>query len=975
MKQLLDVIDYLMGESDEFPIQSYIDDKEMPPEEKAKLPSSLKPVLKRGNIRNELSDFLKLCEKQRRSCCFYMNGAMSRKNIKRIRFFFVDIDSEGGTKEEQIKRILSAPLQPTLVYRGRAGHKLLYEVKEAFWDVSSDEKLEKSVIRFKNVQQQLIEFFGGDPRRSSPNDCFRLPLTNNYKDYSEKGEVSKEEIVLWNRDNVYTQEELAKAFPAAQKKFKMSGSLSFDSQSKEVQEVLECFIDYLDAEGLTGSVKADRVSFRCPIHNDSNPSGYLFYDKLICHCSSADNCIIGNGKPLSWIAKEKGWSDLEVLCKRLEAKPAEKYENISLDDMRSTELVPLKQTKAIVKGHVKGILSEVLQTLASKQLLVDKTTLNIYANIIHELSLQTNDITVAPLEPGGGKSTSMITYLKYMLTHAVAESGTVIVVERIETAKNLFEQLGEFTIFVDIDGKAIDVPFYKLHAAAYVMESAYTYKDCKQKLDKYQYGICRTCPFKEDCKIYKKHQEQKNYPIVIMTHTRLKMEADGLNKYREWRCEDGNMYERKLIIIDEKPPIVEVTTVHNANFDEFLFDVRSMQQDIGTKEVTETNHLMKRLREQLTETDGNELLPINPSFTFTYSDTWYKKYTGENVNLLKDFEFVIQNGGRISRNQQGNLSIVTNRTIQYDFSEYHVVILDGTAKFDMEYRALQSHRMLDIPPIKSYENLSFFVDYTMSSSKSNLMKDLKISTDLARNISIISTNETVLVLCFKRFVDRFKSLLNREIKEGRVFINHFGNVKGSNEYSQCTTLVLVGTIHKSDPFYINKHEAICGEGSDTKAITIKHVRRFEDLSIETIKLNDQVVDTIQDIMRISIRNNGTKAYAKVYMLTKDVAFTNLLQDYFIGCKLNDWNMSGTYPEWYEKLNEYLGALKQGEIIRKATFREVLHLDGEAGRKQLQRYIHDALFHKLLSLHSIAVVNNRTYKKVDSSEVERHHAVI
>ena len=111
------------------------------------------------------------------------------------------------------------------------------------------------------------------------------------------------------------------------------------------------------------------------------------------------------------------------------------------------------------------------------------------------------------------------------------------------------------------------------------------------------------------------------------------------------------------------------------------------------------------------------------------------------------------------------------------------------------------------------------------------------------------------------------------------------------------------------------------------------------------------------------------------MLTRDVVFTNILQNYFNGCGLEEWNMSGTFPEWYEKLNEYFGTLKQGETTQKAALREVLNLNGEAGRKQLQRYIKGELFIKLLCEYSIATVNNRTYKKVDSFEVESDQAVI
>ncbi|SES17795.1 hypothetical protein [Psychrobacillus sp. OK032] len=978
MQDLLNIINYLRCGKETFPTLAYFDDKEMSKEVQDKLPNALNEVLNINSMEQLLPLLLKQCEKETRALCFYPNGAKNTQDIEELQFHFIDID--GGNKEEQLTRINSAPLRPTLVYRGRAGHKILYAIENDKWDASNKATLNESIINFENIQMQLIEYFDGDRSKKNPNAAFRLPLTNNYKDFTKNGRVYKEEVVLFEPSHVYTQEQLSEAFPAVFKRVQYNESLSYESYPKEIQEAVECFIQYLDSESLSYIEYEGKLSYQCPIHNDSTASAYMFYNNLICHCSNGDaelDCDINKGKPLSWVAKEKGWTDLEELCKKLESKPAEEYENISLNDMQSNKLVPLQQTNTIARGNVKGVLSEVVDTMTKLRITVDETTTNIYANIINELDLQeVEGITVCPLEPGGGKSTIMGAYLKYMLEQSIPESGTIIVVERIETAKKLMKELGTYTIFIDADGKAIDAPYYESSPAAFVMESAYTYKDCKQKLEKYQYGVCRECPFKGDCIVYNKHQEQKKYPVVIMTHARLKMEADGSSKYNTWQCKDGNVYERKRIIIDEKPPLVDVITIQRTDFEQFLFDVRTMALDIGKLAVDETKVLIDQLREQLLEaSSGKKILPINPDFVFPYSKTWYRKYSGDNVNLLRDIEYLIQQGGLVNQDQQRNISIVTNKIIQYDFSKYHVVILDGTAKFDIEYRALQNHRMLDIPSIKTYEHLTFFIDSSRSSSKGKLMKDHKVIADMARNISIFSINENVLVLCFKDLVNTFKSLLEREIKEGRVLINHYGNVKGSNEYSRCTTVVLIGTIHKGDPFYINKYEALYMEEFDTKAVTIKKVRRFKNKDTEITKLNDQIVETIQDILRISIRNNGATVRAKVYMLTRDTVFTNILQNYFIGCDLEEWNMSGTFPEWYEKLDEYFGALKQGETTQKATLREVLNLNGEAGKKQLQRYIKGELFIKLLGEHSIATENNRTYKKVDSFEVESNQAVI
>ncbi|WP_313236109.1 hypothetical protein [Sporosarcina ureae] len=977
MNDLLSAIEYLRCGRDEFRTFAFFDDeKGMPEEMLKKIPKTRREILHIKNLEYELSVLYKIFDEEKRAFCFFPNGAQRVPDIDGLRFLFVDIDD--GSKKEQLLRIKSAPLSPTLVYEGRRGYKLLYALKDAPWDNTDSESIRKCKIYAENIQRQLIEFFSGDWSKTNINAAFRLPFAKNYKEFFKNSMVYTEEVIIFEPSRVYTLEQLSEAFPETIKKAPNSETLSYDDYPKEVREIIECFMGRLDLEGLSYTEYEGKLSYQCPIHNDGTASAYMFYNNLICHCSNGGaelDCPIAKGKTLGWVAKEKGWTDLEELCDRLEEKPGKKYEKISLDDMQSTELVPIQKMQAIAKGHVESILADVVNTMNSRGNIVNETMTNVFANIIHELTLQTEGITVCPLEPGGGKSTIMAAYLQYMLDQDLTDSGTIIVVERIETAKNLLRELSQYSIYIDADGKAIDVPHYKSHPATFVMESAYTYKDCKLKLEKYQYGVCRDCPFKKSCQVYKKHQEQKSYPIVIMTHARLRMEADGLDKYRKWRCEDGVEYERKRIIIDEKPPIVEVTTIQNTSFDEFLLDVHGMQLEPET--ITETNLMVKQLREKIMDAEnGQHLLPVNPDFIFAFSKTWYEKYSGENVGLMKDIEYAIQNGGRVNHDRQRNIiSIVTNRTIQYNFSDFHVVILDGTSKFDMEYRAFQNHQMLDIPSIKSYENLTLFVDSSKSSSKGALVKSTDMLIDIARNISIVSSKEIVLVLCFQIYEETFKSLLCHEIKEGRVLINHFGNVKGSNEYLHCTALVLAGTIHKSDPFYINKHEAVCGVALDTKTATIKKVRRFKDLGIETIKLNDQVVDTVQDILRICIRNNGNSAQVKVYMLTRDLAFANVIQQYFADCVLESWNMSGTYPWWYVKLDEFFNTLKEGEIIQKATLRKVLELDGVAGKKQFQRFAKDGLFIKLMGEHSIAVINTRTYKKVDRLKIERDQATI
>ena len=130
----------------------------------------------------------------------------------------------------------------------------------------------------------------------------------------------------------------------------------------------------------------------------------------------------------------------------------------------------------------------------SRGIQVDTQTRLVYEGILSKFLSDQHAITVCPLEPGGGKSTLMETFLKYMLENDISKAGTIVVVERIETAKKLAEQLGIYRTYME----NFDAPCWMPNKSAYVMESAFTYKKCKKKLTSYEYGICRGCSESND---------------------------------------------------------------------------------------------------------------------------------------------------------------------------------------------------------------------------------------------------------------------------------------------------------------------------------------------------------------------------------------------------------------------------------------------------------------------------------------------
>lgn len=209
VEELANFMEYAYEGLSVYPVQSFFDIKK----DKNERYKSYWDSLHCDNIRKELPHFINLCQAEKRSLCFYLNGAKNVDQIQRIRFHFVDIDSDGRSKKEQLECIMNAPLKPTIIYEGRAGYKVLYQVTDAHWDTTTEQALNESIYIFEKIQFQLIGYFQADIARRKPNDCFRLPYVNNYKEWSSEGKIYQEKIIYADYENVYTQQQLAVAFP------------------------------------------------------------------------------------------------------------------------------------------------------------------------------------------------------------------------------------------------------------------------------------------------------------------------------------------------------------------------------------------------------------------------------------------------------------------------------------------------------------------------------------------------------------------------------------------------------------------------------------------------------------------------------------------------------------------------------------------------------------------------------------------
>lgn len=82
--------------------------------------------------------------------------------------------------------------------------------------------------------------------------------------------------------------------------------------------------------------------------------------------------------------------------------------------------------------------------------------------------------------------------------------------------------------------------------------------------------------------------------------------------------------------------------------------------------------------------------------------------------LLKHVETAITQVGVVSK-YNNRITYTTAKKVAYDFTNYNVVILDGTAKYDLEYRYLNHMKVMDVPMIKTYDHLTLYYDTSIPS--------------------------------------------------------------------------------------------------------------------------------------------------------------------------------------------------------------------------------------------------------------------
>jgi hypothetical protein len=138
-----------------------------------------------------------------RGLYFVVNsGGETDVAITRFTAWFVEDDSR--PIQEQHKSLDAAPLPPSIRVETR-------QSVHAYWLISSECGEEE----WRDVQQRLIAYFGGDEKIKNPSRVMRLPFFNHVRYDGKSGELSFKRVELkeFKPERMYTLDKMRGAFP------------------------------------------------------------------------------------------------------------------------------------------------------------------------------------------------------------------------------------------------------------------------------------------------------------------------------------------------------------------------------------------------------------------------------------------------------------------------------------------------------------------------------------------------------------------------------------------------------------------------------------------------------------------------------------------------------------------------------------------------------------------------------------------
>lgn len=387
----------------------------------------------------------------------------------------------------------------------------------------------------------------------------------------------------------------------------------------------------------------------------------------------------------------------------------------------------------------------------------------------------------------------------------------------------------------------------------------------------YKIGICNKCK-QYNCPVKVSKEKAKEHRIIAISHARLFL----LNSNEEFLEDllyfkkENDYKKRQLLIIDEKIQIVDINSVKMREFIELKEYVTSKKfnEKINNENKNKNNFssdiskiimAIKELakidvKQEIIKVPTKSIPKMQFSEEFEFFIAKNKPEYNNAIQFLKYFQeqdTFLASDEYVSKSEEKR-EFTTYRYI--DISTYsnkvdNAVLLDATASMDIDYKKSDFDISEQIKKSKKKINL-FLPTNECNLSKSNLTYlMLKKKENFLRILAEInhllnSTDKKTLIVTYKSIlpVSDFKEYLEKhldiDLKRDKVI--HFGQyTTGVNHLSDYENIIFLGELMKAPVYYKAKLLALDLEENEE--------------NIERIKLNEFLVDVVQQIGRTSYR--------------------------------------------------------------------------------------------------------------------------
>lgn len=426
-----------------------------------------------------------------------------------------------------------------------------------------------------------------------------------------------------------------------------------------------------------------------------------------------------------------------------------------------------------------------------------------------------------------------------------------------------------------------------------------------------------------------------------MTNARLKQYQDRIDEYKTWTDREKNEQVRDIVIIDEKPVIIDNYRIDTQLFSTLKKTVEETKTN-GTDAITTKEHLLKEIHKV-----ENEVFELRTGisefknciccgtkekvFTDEFNERWKSIIGFKNSDLLNAVEKMFVQGALWCNGEIPYFKTIGIKNFHY--AGFKTYIFDATAELDPDYED-ERFQFLNIEDYKNYENITFHIfkakEMNMSRSALDIKKNAWKNLAVAKWINNKFTDQTYVVTykanakIISQNLKNLGTLIFLDKGEEKIVIPHFGDTKGSNEFKDAKSMVQIGWNRSPSDEYLAQclsrnttYEKLMEYREDKAKRTAKlfenkngRFTQYDEVNIYMWR--KMAVEFEQEVFRTCVRDFSADNAVDIYIFKPDGKVIDLIQQRFKKCTIkSDYHV----PEEFQQEKYWEGRLRMVMIIK------------------------------------------------------------